>query len=1203
MFWNLMKLEYKQTLKRISTLILALVFFGVGFLMMNAIAGAFNGVRVMSSENLKTNSSFFIMLLSTSMNLFFMLFVGGYLSEVLLKDYVHDSYQLVYTKKVNKFNLLFTRIFVGLSSVSILLFVFQLGLIAGTFSPWLEREQFLSFSFLTYLVPYLYVSLTNAIIMTSIYTIVAVFSRKKLYVNLSAIIVFLIYSGIQAFSNQLKFKELTSILDIFGISSINLMTENWSISQRNTDLLSFSSYFLVNRAIWLTVALVLYIIAFKKFKFEYPLNSKKDKKSKKEENNEKVNYEHIAKPTINWSFITILQQFKIYFTTELKLVFKSTIFIVFSFVFLAYVISILFNQDMIYDTKVYPLTSVLIGNLYSSVMSFVVIFIAVFTGEVLWKSRTYKTSLLEDSSPIGNNVKVLSHLSAILTSVAFLWVIGTFVSIIYQMFNGVYHIQLSIYLTFGLMVLAKSFLFTCLALFIQNFLPNKMLGIIGFFAVTLSFGFLSNIGLEHPLWQVFSLSNIVYSDMNGYGPFFAKYLTYLIYWGGFASILLILTIKSYNIGEKDLFKDQIKRIGGNWNKTELTSSVIFGLLFVIAGSYIFYNENILNDYYSSKEQKKICVAYENNYKKFKGMKQPRITDVDLNVQIYPNRLEAEVEGSIKLKNKHEESISTLFLNMPADKDETSFEFDREYTLLEYNKDFGFYILELTEPLLANEELEMNFKENFPHKGYASGTNICKNGTFFNSSIFMPQFGYSDMYELSSNEQRKKYGLGAKERMASYDNMEARMNTYISNDSDWVNFKATVGTSAEQKAIAPGYLTANWVEDGRNQFTYEMDMPILKFFSFTSAKYEVKKDKWISDSGKEVSLEIYYNKGHDYNLDSMLKAAKMGLTYYSKNYMEYPHRQFRIIEFPRYATFAQSFPNTVPFSESIGFIAQLDDEKDIDYPFFVTSHELAHQWFAHVVIGANVKGAVMLSEAFAQYSALSIMEQEYGAAKMGTFLKHELTSYLTGRSSESSKEMPLSKVENQQYIHYNKGAIVTFALRKYLGEDKFNSVIKEFVNKYKYQEPPYVTTPQFLDILYRETPDSLQNLVHEMTEDIVLYDFDLKDYEVTKHSKKDYQIDMTIGCSKVRADSIGKEIEIPMDDYVEVISFADRVVNGKEKRIIDNKNNRWFKLKNGDNKISFHVKHRPKRLGVDPLVNLIDKNMWNNSEDVSEIKEL
>jgi len=120
----------------------------------------------------------------------------------------------------------------------------------------------------------------------------------------------------------------------------------------------------------------------------------------------------------------------------------------------------------------------------------------------------------------------------------------------------------------------------------------------------------------------------------------------------------------------------------------------------------------------------------------------------------------------------------------------------------------------------------------------------------------------------------------------------------------------------------------------------MDSPILHFYAFQSARYQIKRDSW-----KGVNIEIYYHKGHEYNLDRMIESIKSSLAYYTENFSPYQHRQVRIIEFPRYASFAQSFPNTIPFSESIGFIAKMDkdDPESIDVPFYVTAHEVAHQW--------------------------------------------------------------------------------------------------------------------------------------------------------------------------------------------------------------------------------------------------------------------
>src|SRR3546814_3261541 len=110
------------------------------------------------------------------------------------------------------------------------------------------------------------------------------------------------------------------------------------------------------------------------------------------------------------------------------------------------------------------------------------------------------------------------------------------------------------------------------------------------------------------------------------------------------------------------------------------------------------------------------------------------------------------------------------------------------------------------------------------------------------------------------------------------------------------------------------------------------------------------------------------------------SAKKSLYYYTLEFSPYQFRQLRILEFPSYARFAQAFAGTVPYSESIGFIADLRDEDDIDYVFYVTAHEVAHQWWAHPVVGANVQCATMLSESLAQYSAPRVLEAAYGSRK-------------------------------------------------------------------------------------------------------------------------------------------------------------------------------------------------------------------------------
>lgn len=1206
MFLALLKYEYKYLLKKLSTYVYALVFLVFGFIMMNAIAGAFTDIRIDimtgGAEQSFTNSSMNIMMITSGLNLLLILFMGGYLSDILLKDFSYDVFQMVYTKQVNKMTLLFTRLFVGITTIIGIFFCVQLGLILGRFSPWLDQAQFQPFNFLYYLNPFIKISITNIIIASSLYTLVAVLSKKKLYVNMSAILMYLVYSTVSAFTNRLDFKEIASLLDMFGLSTLGLMTESWTVAQRNTNLLHFNSYFLYNRLLWLGVALIVYISAFRLYQYVYPLaKTSKKKKLAEAESKEKPSYTHYGVISIKWNFKTYLKQFLHYFKIESKILFRSVIFKVFAGIYIVFVVSFLVNSSIIYDTAVHPVTYIVTENLLNIVLAFAVIFIAVFSSELVWKSRTSNCEMFEDSSPLPNSIKALSHLTTLVFSLAILWILGSVIGVGYQLFHGIYKIEFSLYLSYGGMLLLSALMYSAVAILIQNLAPNRMAGILIYFALFTAIGYLPYLGLEHTLWQAWSLPRVTYSDMNGFGSFLPRYFTYCAYWISFSLILFILGIRLYRTGSEQSLRVKAKNLLQNWTTPQVTATLLLLLIFLGSGSYIYYNTNILNTYRTKKESRLLSANYEKEYRYLNELLHPRVTDVDLDVQIYPEKLDLKVSGELTLRNKHTSALDTLLFYANKSKDKFTYSFDQDFTEIKRDDDFNLFIIKLDKSLQPNAELTFTFSDYYKHQGYEVDTNICENGTFVNSAMFMPVFGYSANYELQVNEIREKYDLPHRERMAERDDLKARANTYISQDSDWVNFAATVGTSTDQIAVAPGYLTKSWEEGSRKQFRYEMDHPILKFFSFSSARYEIAKDKWVSNSGKEVVLEIYHHPGHEYNLDSMMKALKMGLTYYSDNYMEYPHRQMRILEFPRYATFAQSFPNTVPYSEGIGFIAKVDSHDKQDYPFFVTAHELAHQWWAHVVIGADVQGAVLMSEALAQYSALSVMEQEYGEVKMGDFLKHELHSYVVGRSSESSKEMPLSKVENQQYIHYNKGSVVMYGLRQYVGETAINQALKEVVATYGYQEPPYLNSKEFLDIIYKQVPDSLMFLAKEMFEDIVLYSNAVKSVETTKEADR-YRVDLSLECYKMRGDGVGNETEIPLDEWIEVLVFAEPEIDGTKQKIIANSDNRWFRLKSGHNLVTIYVDEKPTEAGVDPLFRLLDKNVFDNRRTIKTIKD-
>jgi aminopeptidase N len=371
----------------------------------------------------------------------------------------------------------------------------------------------------------------------------------------------------------------------------------------------------------------------------------------------------------------------------------------------------------------------------------------------------------------------------------------------------------------------------------------------------------------------------------------------------------------------------------------------------------------------------------------------------------------------------------------------------------------------------------------------------------------------------------------------------------------------------------------------------MNSKILGFFAVLSARYAVLTDRWDGTTATPrqppVDIEIDYQPGHTYDTDRMVKGIKRSLDYFTTNFGPYQHQKVRIVEFPRYEAFAQSFPNTIPYSESIGFIARVNDKDpdDIDYPFYVTAHEVAHQWWAHQVISGNVQGGTFLSESMAQYSALMVMKHEYGEDKMKKFLRYELDRYLHGRSIARRAEMPLVRVENQPYVHYQKGSLVMYALQDYIGEDAVNGALAKLVTAHKFSPPPYPDAPELVALFREAAPPDYRYVIDDMFETITLYENRAAKATATKRDDGKWDVTVDVRARKVRAaEENGAETEVPVADFIDVgvLGDKDKVLALERHRI-----------ETAESTFIFVVDEEPAKAGIDPMDKLIDRNPDDN----------
>jgi aminopeptidase N len=336
--------------------------------------------------------------------------------------------------------------------------------------------------------------------------------------------------------------------------------------------------------------------------------------------------------------------------------------------------------------------------------------------------------------------------------------------------------------------------------------------------------------------------------------------------------------------------------------------------------------------------------------------------------------------------------------------------------------------------------------------------------------------------------------------------------------------------------------------------------------------------------------------HSVNVPNMLASVQKSLEYYTANFGPYFHKQCRIIEFPRYASFAQAFPGTMPYSEGIGFITDLRNvtKEDIDDVFYVVAHEMGHQYWAHQLIGAGMQGSEMMSEGFAQYSALMVMEKQYGRDKMKKFLKYEMDGYLRGRSSELEAERPIIKTEGQQYIHYEKASVVMYYLKEMIGEDKVNLALKSLIDSFAYRNPPYATSLSALRAFKAVTPDSLQYVVSDMFENITLFSNRVLSVQ-SKKTGNEYEVTIKTSSEKFRSDSMGRETAIPIHDYVDIGIFSESKHKGNlGKPLLLSR----VKVQQKENTYTFRVKEKPYQAGMDPYNYLIDRVPDDNVKGVN-----
>jgi len=393
----------------------------------------------------------------------------------------------------------------------------------------------------------------------------------------------------------------------------------------------------------------------------------------------------------------------------------------------------------------------------------------------------------------------------------------------------------------------------------------------------------------------------------------------------------------------------------------------------------------------------------------------------------------------------------------------------------------------------------------------------------------------------------------------------------------------VSTTASQTPIAPGRKVSDIARGGRRIARFVSEAPIHPFFSIQSARY---LEKHRLHAG--VDLAVYYHPAHAWNVERMLDTLALALDYYQANFGPYQFSHVRIVEFPGYRYFAQAFAGTIPYSETYGFISDYRKPETIDLVSAVTAHELAHQYWAHQVIGADAPGQAVLSETLANYSAIMVMKKVRGEDQIRRLLQFELDRYLEGRGSGTGDEPPLVRVEGQNWITYRKGALAMYLLQKRLGEEAVNRALRSLLQRYKFKGAPYPRALDLVAALRAEAKTSEeQNLITDLFERVTLYDLKVTEPSAVRRADGKWDVTVPVEAKKFYGDTAA-----PLDERIEVGLFTAEpgldVFDAKDVVLMQRQ-----PIHSGRQVLHFVTATKPLYAGVDPYNFYIDRDSEDN----------
>ncbi len=1158
-----------------------------------------------TGQLIKANGAGIIATITASLSLASIFFGAVFVVSGVLRDRFYKSLEIIHATAVSTRNMTLSRM-IGVYVASFLcVFALTVGLFAGQFMPWMDAEALGPVNPIFFLQPALVFIAINTLLVSGVFTAIAAFTHNRSLVYVSAIGLFVLKIMAELFVGQDASELLISLADPFGSSALAITTKYWSAVEQNTLTASLNGYIGLNRLLWGSVGLALYFVSFGLFKRGLVCGKTN---SDPNESDAEPGLISITPVVTSITVASVLKMTWARFKHEYLTTVISLAFVILTLLTIALFALVIYIQMVFVVDPALPTSRLVLTTVFNSLAVPLMIIMVFFSGEIIWRDKTAGITEILDASPVKNGCLMAGKWLALIGVVITIIGLGMVVGMIAQTLLGDIPINLLTYLSLGFVSLAPKFVLFCiLIMFVQNFMPNRVAGMLASAATLVFFFIVVNLlPFAHPLMLYGSIHTGGWSEINGYSNLI-WFRWFLLYWGFLASLLVVLSIWLWRRGTHTSLLARVKSLSQSVGLPTFTLAILFFAGFVGTGTYIYKAFNIDNELLSRKQRDLKQVKFEQLFAEALKQAIPKIRAIEVNAVFNPRQQTAIFSGTYILENTTAAPLDEVYISQVS-------EHDTDIRVLKLAgatavttglnsadlKAFGLRLYRFEPPLAVDARTTLTFETFFRAPSLGKWGLIERNGTFVNNFEVLPQFGVRDL-RLTDTDKRRIYKLPKLEKRADRMDIAAHQINLFGATADYVDFNAKVCTDIGQTPITSGEMVREYQKDGKACRTYRATRPIANFFSFLSIESEVNRDIWVNPNGEDVPLAIYYHKTHDYNVTLMTEAMKASLDTYTSQFGPYQYHQIRIVEFP-YGNTASSFAATIPFSENHGFVkdpGDPEDNKNMDLASYVVMHEVAHQWFGHQIMAANTKGYNVLSEGLSENAAMTAYESRFGWQKTRRVLEaRAIQKYLTRRTKDREPEPPLAKAEDQRYLNYNKASWVFWGLKQYIGEELMQGAIRDFLEEYGSKGPPYPTSVQLIDYLRAVAPDEMQGLITDYWERITFWALQMgDDVEVKENGSGGYRVQFSaIVDKRIASEETGKETSVTdidgegLNEWVEIGFYKNdpkHTLGGD-----------WFHLERvliskKETELRFTLQQYPDYILLDPRRLLIERKVEDN----------